>query len=67
MLTATNVCLHVDNKTLLDHISLELSAGEVMVVIGPNGAGKSSLIKSLTSEVDTSGSVKIDGQALDQA
>ena len=62
MLTATNVSLHVDNKTLLDHISLELSAGEVMVVIGPNGAGKSSLIKSLTSEVDASGSVKIDGR-----
>jgi len=34
-----------------DHISLEISAGELHAVIGPNGAGKTTLIAQLTGEV----------------
>lgn len=28
------------NKTVLDHISLEIKEGEIFGLLGPNGAGK---------------------------
>jgi zinc transport system ATP-binding protein len=34
-------------KTILQDISMQVSAGEIVTIIGPNGAGKSSLIKIL--------------------
>ena len=34
-------------KTILQDISMQVSAGEIVTIIGPNGAGKSSLLKVL--------------------
>ena len=34
-------------KTILQDISMQVSAGEIVTIIGPNGAGKSSLLKIL--------------------
>ena len=46
----------------LDDVSVEIRAGEVIVVIGPSGSGKSTLLRSLNLlEVPTSGSILVDG------
>ena len=49
-----------------DSIDLDLRAGRVLGLIGPNGAGKTSLFNLITGVVKPdSGSITLDGQALD--
>jgi len=50
----------------LDHFSLTVERGEVVVVIGPSGAGKSTLLRTLNGlEQIDSGSIRITDLALD--
>ncbi len=51
----------------LDHISLEVRRGEVLVIIGPSGSGKSTLLRCLNGlEAIDSGSIVINGMPLDK-
>jgi ABC-type polar amino acid transport system ATPase subunit len=66
MLVIKNVSKTFKNKTVLDNINLSLPAGQVAVFVGPSGVGKSTLLRILAQlEMPTSGSVVIDGQAID--
>jgi len=55
---------------LLTEVSLQLGAGERMLVLGPSGSGKSSLLQVLTGVIpfsqnlDVEGVVEIDGNAV---
>lgn len=48
LLEAHNLSYRINNRTLIDDISLSIQQNQMVVIIGPNGAGKSSLLKLLT-------------------
>jgi ABC-type cobalamin/Fe3+-siderophores transport system ATPase subunit len=48
--------------TLLDGVTFQARAGEVLAVLGPNGAGKSTLLRALLGLLPHRGEVMIDGQ-----
>lgn len=53
-------------RTILDHVSGHLVAGQVVAILGANGAGKSSLLHSLAGlQRDAKGRVHLDGRRLD--
>ena len=60
----------LNNRTTVavDHVSLEIRAGELYGLLGPNGAGKTTLIKLLsTMIVPSSGNGTIFGANLHQS
>lgn len=64
-LSAEALRLEADGATLLDDVSVQLHAGEVLGIVGPNGAGKSSLLKVIAGVVQpTAGKVLLDGEPL---
>ena len=67
MLTVNNLCASVEDKPILNGLSLEVNAGEVHAVMGPNGSGKSTLANVLAGRDQyevTAGTVTFKGQDL---
>ena len=50
---------------ILFDVSLELAAGEVVMLAGRNGAGKSTTLKAIMGLVERSGDVRCDGRRID--
>ena len=54
-----------DNAPALDHITIDVAAGETVALVGPSGAGKSTLVNLLPRFLDPSaGAITLDGVAL---
>ena len=68
MLRIKDLHVRVDDKSILDGLSLDVPAGEVHAVMGPNGAGKSTLAFALAGRPglrgERAGSVTLDGDDL---
>jgi putative ABC transport system ATP-binding protein len=53
----------VPGRLLVDGVSVQVRAAEVMAVVGPSGAGKSSFLRLLNRlDEPTAGTVRLDGQ-----
>ena len=64
-LSIRNLSLTRGGATVLHDISLDVAAGELLVVIGPSGSGKSSLLRCINrlNDID-SGSIHLDGESI---
>lgn len=47
LLRARGLVVRAGGRVLLDHIDIDVSAGEIVTVIGPNGGGKTTLVRTL--------------------
>jgi ABC-2 type transport system ATP-binding protein len=57
-----NLVKQFGTVTAVDHISFDVSQGEIFAFLGPNGAGKTTTIKMLTTLLaPTSGTLELDG------
>ena len=65
MLEAEKLVFSAAGRTIIEDLSLQVPAGDVLAIIGPNGAGKSTLLKMLTGQLTPSaGSVRLQGEAV---
>lgn len=49
MLVLDNVCVAAGRQPIIDRLSLQLNAAEMVGLIGPNGAGKSTLLHAIAN------------------
>ena len=62
MLRVENISYSVGSRRILEDISFEVHANEVVSLIGPNGAGKSTLLSVIAGDAkQDSGVVQLDG------
>jgi iron complex transport system ATP-binding protein len=62
---AHGISVRIGPATLLESVSLEVGAGEIVAIAGPNGAGKSTLIHVLAGDRPPSaGVVTLEGRAV---
>jgi ABC-type lipoprotein export system ATPase subunit len=56
-----------DGTRVIDDVSFVIEPGELVVVTGPSGSGKTTLLQLIGSlDVPTSGSITVDGEAVQQ-
>ena len=67
MLEIKNLSVSIEDKLILDNLSLSVNAGEVAAIMGPNGSGKSTLAYVLAGKPAyevISGEILLDGENL---
>jgi iron complex transport system ATP-binding protein len=64
-LSAEDLTVQLNDKLILDRVSLDCAPGQLHGLIGPNGAGKSTLIKTLAALIPaTSGTARLNGETV---
>lgn len=63
MIEVRDVVVQYDRATVLDSVSLDIKAHDIVALIGPNGAGKTTLVNALAGVVPVrSGAIRVGGR-----
>jgi iron complex transport system ATP-binding protein len=66
MLAISRLTYRHGQRLILDHIDLQVGAGEIVCLVGPNGAGKSTLLRCINRILKSEHAVMtLDGHALE--
>ena len=52
MLQIKNLTVYVEDKKIIDNLSLEIPDGEIHALMGPNGTGKSTLCRVFMHDLE---------------
>lgn len=52
LISAHEICLKIQDRWVLDKVSLRLHEGEFLTLVGPNGAGKTTLLRVLLGAIN---------------
>jgi zinc transport system ATP-binding protein len=58
LLTVKNLSVQIEDRSIVEDLSFELTAGERLSILGPNGAGKTVLLKALLNLLPYRGEVR---------
>lgn len=61
MIVIDRLSARLDDRLVLDDVSLEIAEGAWTCLIGPNGAGKTTLLRALLGVLAYSGSIRVHG------
>ena len=65
MLAARDITVRFGSRTVLEHLSLDITRACWTSIVGPNGCGKSTLLRTLAGLIDPQGgTVALEGRAL---
>ncbi len=64
LLTLEDVTVRLEGKSILEDVSTELPAGQIVGIVGPNGSGKTTLLNAIAQHIGFSGRIKWRGQRL---
>jgi len=65
MIRVVDLVTHYGDHRILNHVNLDVPAGETMVILGGSGTGKSTLLRHIMRlELPTSGQIFIKGQEI---
>ena len=67
MLTIENLSAGYGQQSVLEDVSLQVGAGDLVVILGSNGAGKTTTMRAISGVIPRTGAITFNGQRIDKS